>query len=111
MENLLENTDSLKGVLQKKVRENADQIRLSKYLATIKTDVPVDISVSSLERKPMDVDKLLEVYGELEFRTLAARLKAGARQESGRHRPAAAPAPPQPEADSSGMGIALRHAR
>ncbi len=54
VENLLENTDSLKGVLQKKVRENADQIRLSKYLATIKTDVPVDISVSSLERKPME---------------------------------------------------------
>ncbi len=104
VENLLENTDSLKGVLQKKVRENADQIRLSKYLATIKTDVPVDISVSSLERKPMDVDKLLEVYGELEFRTLAARLKAGARQGQADTQPAAAPAPPQPEADSSGMG-------
>ena len=111
VENLLDNTDSLKGALQKKVRENADQIRLSKYLATIKTDVPVDIAIDSLERRPMDIDKLLEVYGELEFRTLAARLKAGAKSRQENESPKASAASPAegtgataPDADNSGMG-------
>lgn len=111
VENLLDNTDSLKGALQKKVRENADQIRLSKYLATIKTDVPVDIDIDSLQRKAIDVDKLLEVYGELEFRTLAARLKAGAKSRQEIETPRTQPAPetdktsaPAQAADNSGMG-------
>lgn len=77
MENLLENTDKLKGALQEKVIENADKIRMSKYLATIKTDVPIDTDIASLERKPIDIDELIKIYTELEFRTLIARLKAG----------------------------------
>lgn len=107
VENLLENTDSLKGALQKKIRENADKIRLSKYLATIKTDVPVDIEIDGLERKPMDVDKLLEVYGELEFRTLAARLKAGVKSHEAVATASELPADettPKVATDASGMG-------
>ncbi|MDE5989885.1 MAG: DNA polymerase I [Duncaniella sp.] len=107
VENLLENTDSLKGALQKKVRENAEKIRLSKYLATIKTDVPVEIEIDSLIRKPMDADKLLDVYNELEFRTLAARLKAGSKSRQETSAPQAdisAPQTPAPAADDSGMG-------
>ncbi|MDE6085930.1 MAG: DNA polymerase I, partial [Muribaculaceae bacterium] len=74
VENLLEHVDDLKGALQKKIRENAEQIKFSKFLVTIKTDVPVDITVDSLERKPENVDALREIYKELEFRTFLSRL-------------------------------------
>ncbi len=76
VERLIENTNSLKGALQRKIRDNAEQILFSKFLATIKTDVPVDIPVGTLERKAENVDRLLEIYNELEFRTFASRLKA-----------------------------------
>ncbi len=78
VENLLENTASLKGALQKKVVENADQIRLSKWLATICRDVPVDIDPDQLERKEPDVAALTGIFGELDFKSLIGRLKARA---------------------------------
>lgn len=76
VESLLENTDKLKGALQRKVIDNADQIRMSKWLATICTDAPVDIDIDSLERRPMDPERLMEIYRELDFKSLMARLKA-----------------------------------
>lgn len=75
VENLLDNVDSLKGALKKKVEENAEMIRFSKRLVTICTDVPMDgLTPDSLVRRPEDADKLLEVYRELEFRTFIKRL-------------------------------------
>ena len=74
IENLLENTDKLKGALKKKVEENKEQIILSKYLATIKTDVPVDIEIDKLDRKPLNEDALRTIFEELEFRTLLNRV-------------------------------------
>ncbi len=76
VENLLDNTASLKGALQKKVVDNADQIRLSKWLATICTDVPVDIRIASLERRPADSKALIEIFTELDFNSLIARLRS-----------------------------------
>lgn len=76
VENLLDNAHKLKGALGNKVRDNAEQIRFSKFLVTIRTDVPVDISLQSLRRKEPDFDRLLEIYKELEFRTFIARLTA-----------------------------------
>lgn len=75
VERLLDNTDKLKGAVQRKVTENADQIRFSKFLATIKTDVPVDIDIMSLQRQEPDIERLKEIYTELEFKTFIARLK------------------------------------
>lgn len=75
VERLLDNTDKLKGAVQRKVTENADQIRFSKFLATIKTDVPVDIDIMSLQRQKPDIERLKEIYTELEFKTFIARLK------------------------------------
>ena len=89
VENLLDNTDKLKGALQKRIIENADKIRLSKHLATIKTDVPLDVDIDSLKRKPLDVDALLEIYRELEFRTFIARLRENTAPAGAQ--PAAAP--------------------
>ena len=76
VENLLDNIDSLKGALRKKVEENAEQIRFSKLLATIKTDVPVDIDPEQLVRQDLDVAKLTGIYQELEFKTFLSRLAA-----------------------------------
>ncbi|WP_302574568.1 DNA polymerase I [uncultured Duncaniella sp.] len=76
VENLLENTDKLKGALQRKVIENAEQIRMSKWLATICTDAPIDIEIESLIRKPLDPEKLMGIYSELDFKSLMGRLKA-----------------------------------
>lgn len=74
VENLIDNTDSLKGALKRKVSENIDKIRFSKYLATIKTDVPLEWDEDLLKRKPADMAELRQVFAELEFRTLTARI-------------------------------------
>ncbi|MDE6682739.1 MAG: DNA polymerase I, partial [Muribaculaceae bacterium] len=74
VENLLDNTSSLKGALKKKVEENAEQIRFSKFLATIRTDVPVDVNPDDLKRKGEDKDKLFAIFKELEFRSLIDRV-------------------------------------
>ena len=74
IENLLEHTDELKGAQRQKIIDNADQIRLSKWLATIITDVPVNLDADEMSRKPVDMDALRTVFNELEFRTLTQRL-------------------------------------
>lgn len=74
VENMLDHTDQLKGALRKKVEENADQIRHSKFMATIRTDVPTDIRPEELRRHDPDTDKLFAIFRSLEFRTLADRV-------------------------------------
>lgn len=74
IENLLENTDKLKGSLQKKVIENMEQIRFSKFLATIKTDVPIQFDAAKCIREKMNEERLIEIYTELEFRTFINKL-------------------------------------
>lgn len=92
VENLLEHTETLKGALRKKVEENAEQIRFSKYLATIRTDVPIEVEPEDLERKMPDIDALKDIFDRLEFRALSERVlrrmrdervKAGATSASG----------------------------
>ncbi len=74
VENLLNNTDQLKGALKKKVEENVEQIRFSKFLATIRTDVPVEVSPEDLRRHAEDKEKLFAIFHELEFRSLIDRV-------------------------------------
>lgn len=74
IENLLSNTDKLKGALKKRVEENREQILFSKFLATIKTDVPVDQTADDLILREKDLDKIREIFEELEFRTLLTRV-------------------------------------
>lgn len=74
IENLLENTDKLKGAVKKNVEENKEQIILSKHLVTIKTDVPLDIDIDSFDRKPINEDAVRSIFEELEFRTLLNRV-------------------------------------
>lgn len=74
IENLLAHTDELKGALKTKVEANAEMIRFSKFLATIKTDVPIELDLEELERKAPDETALRKIFEELEFRTLIERI-------------------------------------
>ena len=74
IENLLDNTHELKGALKVKVEANKEQIRFSKFLATIKTDVPIALDMESLVRKEPDAEALRKIFEELEFRTLIDRV-------------------------------------
>lgn len=76
IENLLANTDQLKGALQRKVQEQVDNIRFSKFLATIKTDVPISFDASSLVFQEKDWERLAPLYRELEFNSLLKQAPA-----------------------------------
>lgn len=69
---LLERTNELKGALKQKVEENKEQILFSRFLATIKTDVPVELDETSLQVEPVNEDALKALFDELEFRTMSA---------------------------------------
>lgn len=77
IDNLLERTDELKGALRTKIEENKDLIIFSRYLATIRTDVPIHFDEKSLELEPRNETELRTLFEELEFRTLTAKLGNG----------------------------------
>ena len=70
IENLLASTDKLKGALKEKVEQNVEQIRQSKWLATISKEVPIILDMDMLKIEEPDYDKLQELYRRLEFRQL-----------------------------------------
>jgi DNA polymerase-1 len=74
IENLLEHTDQLKGALKTKVETNREMIIFSKFLATIKIDVPIQLDMNSLVREQADEEALRKIFEELEFRTLMERI-------------------------------------
>jgi DNA polymerase-1 len=76
IENLLNNTDQLKGALQRKVQEQVENIRFSKFLATIKTDVPIAFDAQSLLTQEKDWERLAPLYRELEFNSLLKQAPA-----------------------------------
>ena len=101
IENLLEHTADLKGAQQKNVIDNAEQIRMSKWLATIITDVPITLDAEAMSRKPVDMEALREVFNELEFRTLTQRLIIGGEANTGLADAPAPSAQPAPAAQPS----------
>ncbi len=74
VERILENTDSLKGKLRERMVENADQARLSRQLATIIRDVPVEKSIEELALKDRDDAAVQSLFTEFEFNALGKRL-------------------------------------
>lgn len=74
IENLLAHTDQLKGALKTKVEANREMITFSKFLATIKVDVPIKLDMSTLVREEPDEEELRKIFEELEFRTLINRV-------------------------------------
>ena len=74
VEQLLENTAQLKGKMREKVEAAVEDIKMSKFLATIRTDVPVELDLELLRLKEPDATKLQEIFTELEFKSFATRL-------------------------------------
>jgi len=74
VENMLLHSAEIKGALRKKVEENAEQIGFSKFLATIRTDVPVEIDADTLKCSKPDREALFAIFDRLEFRTLKERV-------------------------------------
>lgn len=95
VENVIAHAGELKGALSAKVANNAEQIVLSKQLATINTDVPLELELDTTTRGATDTGALREVYTELEFRTFLARLGDEPTRQQ-----AAKPATPAPAAKS-----------
>ena len=119
IENLLSHTSELKGAQKQKVEENAEQIRMSKWLATIITDVPITLNAEALRRESVDMEALRTVFNELEFRTLTQRLIDGGEANAGLtdtsaistsapvQSPAPVPAASQGKATHSGQQLSL----
>ncbi|MGL5272018.1 MAG: DNA polymerase I [Phocaeicola sp.] len=81
IENLLENTHELKGAIKTKIESNEEKIRFSKFLATIKIDVPIKLELEKLVREEPCEAELRPIFDEMEFRNLSDRI-FGKRQES-----------------------------
>ena len=82
IETLLGKTSELQGRQKDILEQNREQILLSKRLATIEQNVPVEFRHTDLHRKDIDTDALRRLYEELEFRTMASRLPASGSQPS-----------------------------
>jgi DNA polymerase-1 len=88
IENLLANTDKLKGALKTKVENNREAITFSKFLATIKIDVPIELDMEELKLQSPDEEKLRALFEELEFRALIDRvLKKDKEKEKAKETP------------------------
>lgn len=87
VENILNNTDKLKGAIKNKIEENKDRILFSKFLATIKTDVPIEVKIEDFKRKEIDEEALKRIFEELEFRSLLTRVLKNESQKKGTKKP------------------------
>ena len=94
---LLSHTEELKGALRTKVEEQKEEIKFSRFLATIRTDVPIKLNEDLLVKKSPDFNKLANLYRELEFNTLLRKI-APANNE-----PAPAKVANKPKQDTSGV--------
>lgn len=74
VEELLKRTSEIKGKLREKVENAIDDIKMSQFLATIRTDVPIELNLEDLKLKQPDENKLAEIFTELEFKTFANRI-------------------------------------
>lgn len=72
-ENLLAHTDEIKGKLREKVENARDDIKMSKFLATIRTDVPIELNLDELKVTEPDTNKLRTIFNDLEFKRFTER--------------------------------------
>ncbi len=74
IDNMLAHTDEIKGALRTKVESQTEEIKFSRFLATIRTDVPITLDEALLAKKEPNLEALIALYRELEFNTLLRRL-------------------------------------
>ena len=102
IDNMLAHTDEIKGALRAKVEANVEQIRFSKFLATIKTDAPVEFDEARFVIEDPDVKALVGIYEELEFRSHIKKLNAQFTMQN---------AQLSAQSDNSGMGSLFDNAQ
>ena len=78
IDNMLANTDQIKGALRQKVESQTEEIKFSRFLATIRTDVPITLDESLLTKKEPNIEALTVLYRELEFNTLLRKISPSA---------------------------------
>lgn len=78
IDNMLANTDQIKGALRQKVESQTEEIKFSRFLATIRTDVPITLNESLLTKKEPNIEALTALYRELEFNTLLRKISPSA---------------------------------
>ncbi|VAW53716.1 DNA polymerase I [hydrothermal vent metagenome] len=76
LDNLVAHADEIKGKVGESFRDNLDQLPLSKQLTTIKCDVKLELGISDLAMRTPDIDKLRQIYTEMEFKTWLSNLSA-----------------------------------
>ena len=82
VEGVFENISQLKGKQKENLENSVDQVKLSKKLATIMLDVPVEISTGEMARRPLNPEALSTLFNELEFKNIAARILSQPTEES-----------------------------
>ena len=80
-ESLILHADQLKGKMREKVENAVEDIKMSKFLATIRTEVPMELHLDELKLQSPDEEKLSEIFAELEFKTLANKILNKAEQK------------------------------
>lgn len=104
IDNMLAHTDQIKGALRTKVESQTEEIRFSRFLATIRTDVPIALDEALLAKKEPDTEALASLYRELEFNSLLRKLgtsgstsfTSSSSSSSSQSKPAKAPKPADP---------------
>lgn len=81
IDGILAQVDQIKGALKQKIETQVENIRFSRFLATIRTDVPIALDEQLLLRKEPDMDGLVALYTELEFTSLLKKLAPSAQPE------------------------------
>ena len=101
---LLTHTEDIKGALRQKVETQVEDIKFSRFLATIRTDVPITLDEAQLSRKEPNIDALSALYRDLEFNTLLKRIvPTSPTSQTSQTSPTAPSAPKKPKQDTSGM--------
>src|SRR3712207_9420334 len=84
VEEILAHSDKLKGKMREQVEAAVEDIKMSKFLATIRTEVPLNVTLEDLKITEQDKDKLAEIFAELEFKRLTNKILNKPRSEERR---------------------------
>ena len=103
IDNMLARTDEIKGALRQKVESQTEEIRFSRFLATIRTDVPIALDEELLSKKEPNIDALAALYRELEFNTLLRKLEPV--EQPSQPRPSSKPSKPIKPADPNQLDL------
>ena len=95
IDNMLAHTDEIKGALRTKVESQVEEIKFSRFLATIRTDVPIALDEQLLAKKEPDFEALSALYRDLEFNSLLRKLPQNAPNLPNPQNPPAAPSAPK----------------